>query len=35
MKIAVASGTAPRLVVGGPALPHIDVLAGAALERVA
>ncbi|HET6221780.1 MAG TPA: adenylate/guanylate cyclase domain-containing protein, partial [Dongiaceae bacterium] len=35
MKIAVASGTARRFVVGDPAIQHIDVLAGAALERVA
>jgi adenylate cyclase len=35
LKVAIASGTARRLVVGDPAIQRIDVLAGAALDRVA
>nr|MDQ2995911.1 AAA family ATPase [Chloroflexota bacterium] len=35
LKAAIASGTARRLVVGDPAIQRIDVLAGAALDRVA
>ena len=35
LKAAIASGTARRMVVGDPAIQRIDVLAGAALERVA
>ncbi len=35
LKAAIASGTVRRLVVGDPAIQRIDVLAGAALDRVA
>jgi len=35
LKAAIAGGTARRLVVGDPAIQRIDVLAGAALDRVA
>jgi predicted ATPase/class 3 adenylate cyclase len=35
LKAAIASGTARRMVVGDPAIQRIDVLAGAALDRVA
>lgn len=35
LKAAIASGTVRRLMVGDPAIQRIDVLAGAALDRVA
>ncbi len=35
LKASIASGTVRRLVVGDPAIQRIDVLAGAALDRVA
>ena len=35
LKAAVASGPARRFVVGDPTIQRIDVLAGAALDRVA
>jgi len=35
LKAAISSGTVRRLVVGDPTIQRIDVLAGAALDRVA
>ncbi|MBA3471295.1 MAG: tetratricopeptide repeat protein [Herpetosiphonaceae bacterium] len=35
IKVAVASGSVRRFLVGDPAIQHLDVLAGATLERLA